>query len=229
VLEKLRAAGEKVMVVPHCGGNPCNLDFFDAAMMPMLEIHSAHRNFEHVAAEALRRGLRVGFIGGSDDHRGAIGDSRPVARDHFFATRAGLVAAYARRLTREDLWEAFFSRRVYATNGVRTVLDFRINGMPMGGRLAVASGEEIEAAFYCRTDGFLDHVELVCGAETVARSRPEPMHPSRTDELRGHFRMTAPSTEKPYYLRVFETDGGMAWSSPIWVELASTQEHTSRD
>ena len=70
----------------------------------MLEIHSCHRNYEEVAQEALDRGLKVGFVGGSDDHRGALGDSHTTARDRFFSSHSGLIAAYAEELTRESLW-----------------------------------------------------------------------------------------------------------------------------
>ena len=52
--------GRRVMVVPHCGGRCCNLDYYDASVMPLLEIHSCHRTYEHVARESIRRGIRFG-------------------------------------------------------------------------------------------------------------------------------------------------------------------------
>ncbi len=208
-------AGVDAMVVPHCGGRRCNFDFYDANVMPLFEIHSCHRNFEHVAFEAIRRGLRFGFIGGSDDHRGALGDSHPAARERFFSTHSGLVAAYAKGLTREALWESFFARRTYATNGPRIALDFRVNGVLMGGELRVRSGQQLHVRFRTRLDGFLDRVELVRDTETVQRFVGAG---NQHVGFEGEFVDAAQEGSTLYYVRVLQTDGGVAWSSPVWVE-----------
>src|SRR5690606_30832950 len=67
------AGRSDVMAVPHVGGRPGNLALSDPAFCPVIEIHSHHGTFEWFAAEAIRRGLRVGFIAGSDDHTGRPG------------------------------------------------------------------------------------------------------------------------------------------------------------
>ena len=211
-IEKLRDA--RPMLVPHCGGRRCNLDFYDASVMPVMEIHSSHRNYEHVAREAIERGLRIGFIGGNDDHRGLAGDTRPGARDRYFSAPGGLAAVYARELTREALLEAFFARRVYATNGARMIVDFRVNDAVMGGEVEAREGENVRISLRTRLDGLLDRVELVRGTETIRRFAGDT---NRVDEFSAEHAEPARAGATAYYLRVVQTDGGTAWSSPIWV------------
>jgi hypothetical protein len=213
VIEQLRE--ERIMVVPHCGGRCCNLDFYDAEVMPLFEIHSCHRTYEHIAQEAIRRRIRFGFIGGSDDHRGALGDSHLGARERFFSGHSGLVAAYATELTREGLSEAFFSRRVYATNGPRIVLAAFADEVPMGGEFCAPKGTRVKLSFWTRLDGLLDRVELVRDG-TLVRVFYGPGN--QVEEFAGETEVEVAEAPHAYYWRVFQTDGGRAWSSPTWVE-----------
>lgn len=214
-IEKLRPW--EPMIIPHVGGRCCNFDYYDPELMPLFEMHSCHRNHEHVALEAIRRGLRVGFIGGSDDHRGAPGDSVPAARERFFSTRSGLVAVYAEELTREALWRAFFERRTYATNGSRMAVDFTVNGTPMGGELSTAPGDTLAFRMWGRLDGLLDRVELVRNTETIQRF---VIGRNRVPEFEFEHEEPAPSEPTAYYMRVLQEDGGAAWTSPVWVDPA---------
>jgi hypothetical protein len=157
----------------------------------------------------------MGFVGGSDDHRGALGDSHVSARDTFFSAHNGLVAVYARELTRASLWEAFFARRVYATSGARIALDFRVNGVPMGGELAVPAGNELCVTIRAHLDGLLDVAELFRGEEVIGRfTGGGNINPSFATE----HRLPVALGRAALFVRVRQTDGGTAWSSPVWVE-----------
>ena len=204
----------RAMVVPHCGGRRCNFDFYDPAVMPLFEIHSCHRSYEHVACEAIRRGLRFGFIGGSDDHRGALGDSHPAARERFFSSHSGLAAVYARDLTREALWEAFFARRTYATNGVRIALAVEVDGAPMGSDVEAPAGARLTLAFRAVLDGWLDRVDVLRDDAVLQTLEGEE---NQIDEFAGKVGIEATAEPHAYWVRVSQTDGGRAWSSPIWV------------
>lgn len=219
----LKARGRPFMVVPHCGGRLCNLDFFDAGVMPMFEIHSSHRTFGEQARDMLRRQLRMGFIGGSDDHRGALGDCHMSARDAFFSAHSGLIAVYARELTRASLWEAFFARRVYATNGARIALDFRVNGVPMGGEVRVPAGSELCLAFGMQLDGPLDEIELFRGEDVIERFTGRG---NINISFAAEYRLQAAPGSTAFSLRARQTDGGIAWSSPVWVD--GTPRQSSR-
>lgn len=207
-------AGYEFMVVPHCGGRACNFDFYDPQVMPLLEIHSCHRSYEYAAHEALRRQLQFGFIGGSDDHRGALGDSHATPRDRYFSSHSGLVAVYAEELTRESLWEAFFAKRVYATNGARMIVGFSINGTMMGGEVQASVGGTLDVRVFSCLDGLLDRVELVRGTNTIHRFYGAE---NQVFVFEDTYEEDVQRGLTPYYIRVSQTDGGTAWSSPVWV------------
>ncbi|MGB9586844.1 MAG: DUF3604 domain-containing protein, partial [Armatimonadota bacterium] len=202
------------MVIPHCGGRRANLDFFDPHVMPILEIHSTHRTFEDAGFEAIRRGIKCGFIANSDDHRGSPGDGRPTARERYFSTPGGLTAVYAEKLTRESLWEAFFSRRVYGTNGARIVLATWVGDAFMGAEVSAPGGNTLPFSFQLRSDGFIDRVELMKDNECICVfTAPWNL----AHELAGEREIVVERKVHAYWVRVFQTDGGRAWSSPIWV------------
>ncbi|MDP6776251.1 MAG: DUF3604 domain-containing protein, partial [Candidatus Latescibacteria bacterium] len=203
------------MLVPHCGGRRCNLDFFDPSVMPMLEIYSCHQTFEGAAFESVERGIRCGFIADSDDHRGAGGDSHPAARERYFTTHGGLVGVYARELTREALWEAFLAHRVYATSGPRIVLDVRINDVWMGGELDIGLGSRLEMSIQVRLEGMLDKIEVFQDSKII-----HAILDKATNQIRKYDTTLSLETaqgDQAYFIRVTQEDGGRAWSSPVWV------------
>lgn len=214
VVRELR--GRQFMVVPHCGGRQCNFDYHDAYVMPLLEVHSCHRSYEHVAREALSRHLRVGFIGGSDDHRGALGDSHPAARDRYFSSHNGLVAVYARELTRQAIWEAFFQRRTYATNGPRVVLDVRLGGVLMGGETSAPAGTVLKLGLLAHLDGWLDAIEILRDGTAVQYLQGGDQQ-NQIREFRQEVDIPVEAGCHAWGVKVRQTDGGAAWSSPIWV------------
>ena len=167
VIEEL--GDRDVIIIPHYGGRGCNFNFYDSKMIPVLEIHSNHRNFEDLAHKVIKKGIKVGFIADSDDHRGALGDSVPAARSHYMASQNGLVGLYSIDLTRKGIFEALRAKRVYATNGCRTALVFKANDTIMGGELEVPVGNEIDLSFDAVIDGTFEHAELVCQTKEIKR------------------------------------------------------------
>ena len=114
---------------------------FDERLSPFAEIFSCHgcsegygsplaleRNYgmgplvqEGSVQAGLARGLHFGIMASGDLHR-----AYPTA------WRCGLMACYAKELTREALWESFHARRVYGVTGDRIKLDFSVAGLEMG-------------------------------------------------------------------------------------------------
>jgi len=132
---------DDVLVVPHMGGRPANLEFHDPELERVMEVYSTHGYFPWFVEEALRRGYRLGIIAGSDDHKGRPGAShcgRSVWRNH----RGGLTAVYARDLSREALFEALRARRCYGTSGARILVRFGCTPQPPQ---AGAKGEQPQA------------------------------------------------------------------------------------
>ena len=132
VTELYRAfAGRRdVLVIPHVGGRYANLSFHDKALEPLIEIHSGWGTFEWFLNDALARGHTVGFVAGSDDHKGRPGAAEPGTR--IFGVRGGLTCIEAPELTRQDVFSALRERRCYATSGARIILHASCDGHPMG-------------------------------------------------------------------------------------------------
>jgi hypothetical protein len=105
--------------------------------------------------EALDCGLHLGAICSTDNWT-----NMPGRWGH------GLMACLATELTREGLWEAFVSRRVYGVTGDRIALSFTCNGAQMGSRLEATSRREIEVQV--RGADAIDRIELLRNGRVIA-------------------------------------------------------------
>ena len=220
-IAKLKKDGHDFMVIPHCGGRLANFDFFDPEVMHAFEIHSCHRNFEVVWREVVRRGVKIGLCGGSDDHRGAMGDCSLSARDLYYSTHCGLICVCAEELTRAAIWEAIRKRHIYATNGPHIALDFTLNSLHrMGEEVSLPTGAALE--FTCRTvtHGFFDRLEFYRN-NTLEKIACYGFERGSLENQITDFEDVFADTVQPglnfYYVKALQTDGGTAWSSPIFV------------
>jgi hypothetical protein len=170
--------GQDVILMPHVGGQPADLAYHEPELEPVIEIHSTHATSEWFLEEALQRGYKVGFTGGSDDVMGRPGASHPG--NHLGRNLPnGLTAVYARELTREALWEAIRARRCYATTGPRILLSVTADGHPMGEEFATQAPPTIEVEVTGTLA--LEAVELFRGLQVIhspalldySRTRPD--------------------------------------------------------
>jgi len=217
------AGGPALTFAHHSAGEPVATDWSippDPALEPITEIVSIHGSSEsfdtsfplrgmregNTVRDALGRGYRLGFIGSGDSHDGHPGLAQ-------LATEAsgGLAGIYAAEATREAVLEALRARRAYATNGPRIVLDATLDGKPMGSSLPAGAGRTLVVRV--AAPGVIEAVELVTAAGVVAAT-PGAGQRSLAFE-------TAPpelGTGAWLYVRVRQTDGGAAWSSPFFFE-----------
>jgi hypothetical protein len=161
----------------------------------------------------LARGFRVGFTGGTDNHCGW--PSRQTGG------WVGLTGVYADGFSRAGIFRGLFRRRCYATTGVRIGLDFRLNGAPMGSELRLAPRDERRLGVRVRGTAPLERVEVVSQGAVVHRFVAAGM------DLAAEWvddRRTRPAHDCYYYVRVRQTDGHCAWSSPIWGDLALPED-----
>ena len=171
---------ENTIITPHgigyqSGFRGYNWDYFrESEQTPFVEIFSRHggsegsigpfgmyhdmgpRAFGGSMEAGLRRGFKFGVVASSDSHAGhpgGFGDGR--------------MAVLARSLTRDDIWDAIRSRRVYATTGANIVLDFRINGAYMGE--AIDDGDVPGRIIQVAVEGMnqIDYVELIKNGATL--------------------------------------------------------------
>jgi len=154
-----------VLLIPHLGGRPATLDAYNPDLTPFVEVISVWGVFEWFGQEALNRGYYVGFVGGSDDHTGRPGASRPTNHSEFNID-GGLMAAKAKSLSREDLWQSFKRRHVYATTGARILLGTTVNGTLMGGVTSAEDNPEMKVQVN-GTDA-VQQIDLYCGPDRIA-------------------------------------------------------------
>ncbi len=169
------------------------------------------------AAELLRQGMPVGFIGASDNHDGWMGNAWTIPLDGI--PGAGIAAFLAPRLTRADIFAALKSRRTYATTGPRIIvhLDATVQGatFPQGTEI-VASAAALAGSVY--------------GTAPISRARlvAQVMDPAFAPEVLveayapgsldlGSIRADALETPAAYWLEVLQADGHQAVSSPIFL------------
>jgi Protein of unknown function (DUF3604) len=182
------------------------------AISPVLEVYSDHGSYERQdiyengrayckafradrnADYFLNNGYKYGFVANSDDHKGHIGVN-------------GLTAVYAKELTREAIWEAYFKRQVYATTNARIRLLFTANGKMMGSELAEVGQKEFHVDV--TGDNRLKKIELFRNCELFKIFIPDG-NSFTTD-------FSVPSTGSDnWYVRVTQVDSHIAYSSPVW-------------
>jgi hypothetical protein len=209
------------------------IDTVPEGVEPFVEIYSKHGTSEylhnprplrgqipgHFVQDMLNAGAHIGFVGGSDSHQANPGSSLEDPGPYrTLQYRSGLAAVWARDLTREALWEAFFARRVYATSYTRTILRLSVNGVSMGGIGAAEYPREIRA--FVASPAFINHVELLKNGEVVG-TNPEGGHRKMPSDVEGEivFADDSPSgrSEDCYYLRVTIHGAERVWSSPVWL------------
>ncbi|HUT34427.1 MAG TPA: hypothetical protein VNE39_13155 [Planctomycetota bacterium] len=242
--EKLgeRVGRENFFVVPHHttrtgkhGEIPDEV-YPGEALMPVIEIHSKWGTSEHrgnanplhqvhpgpsYAVDLLNRGLKLGFIAGTDSH--ATMPSATGIEPGHIDRLPGLTAALVPELSRDAVFDALRSRRCYAASRERVYLDVSVGGTPMGQTAAWpdrAKPRTIQVAAAAQSD--IVAVEVVRNGETIHR------HPAGAwqaallfdDEVSldglwlesehlGCFAYT--------YVRVTCASGARAWSSPVWL------------
>jgi len=208
-------------IAHHSAGGPVAIDWSlppDPVVEPVTEVVSVHGQSEaagtpgviydsvagnFVVDQLVHRGYRLGFLGSTDGHDGHPGLAQLVGPS------GGLAAILSESVTRDGVYEALKRRSVYATNGSRIILRVHVDGVPMGAELEPRA--EAEVALTVIGTAPIDRVELVRGGEVVGSRRGEGValvHTWTLDSL---------VTDDFVYVRVLQSDGGMAWSSPVYI------------
>jgi hypothetical protein len=174
----------------------------------------AYEGMGSYVREALAEGYRLGFIAGSDSHwaRGGRAFGTGVTRDY----PPGLQAVFAHELSRQSLFEAMWQRHTYATTGARILVDFRVNGHPMGSEISYQGTPPVISYTVHGTDS-LEGVELWKYSESGGYERTYFPAEGRLDLTGEHTDLGYRETAF-YFLQVIQTDGHLAWASPVWVD-----------
>lgn len=214
--------GKEALVIPRAGAGRGNWDRHAPEVEWLAEVTSGRGNLEWFAQEALLRGCRVGMAGSSDRRAGTPGLPRGVmtggggtlaerlARADSAYTCGPLTAVLAEELTRDALWDAIRRRETFATTGARILLDFRINGSPMGSEIHSDTAPKI--AVDVEGTGPLLRVDIIRNQHVILS-----MHGEGPSLRFAHTDAYIEKGTSYYYIRVVQRDREYAWSSPIWV------------
>lgn len=158
----------------------------------------------HTAMAALRKGLRLGFVAGSDTHSARPGGSAKEP----LGSWGGLAAVWAKDLTRRSIFEAVRARRTYALTRSRIVLKMTVNGAWMGSELPPSDTAQIRIEAWGQAP--IAKVEIIKNTRLLKEFGPFG------DECRIDFE---DATNGPafYHCRVTQSDGELAVCSPVWV------------
>ena len=228
--QKLWAAlhGLDALSVPHHpAGGPIALDWSaapDLAIEPVAELSSAHGSSEaldcprliysprpgHFVRDALDRGYRYGLIASGDSHDGHPGFTH--LGPHY--PTGGVTALLVDELSPMNVRNALLQRRCYATSGPRIVLRFAVASARMGETIAAADANRpnnlflqvsatapLESLDFVRSGGAVESFSAAGELDYSASATIDDLRPGEW-----------------IYLRVVQQDGGMAWSSPVFIE-----------
>jgi len=207
---------------------------FNRVRKPERRVNNSVRG--HFVQDFWERGYRFGAIGSSDTHTG-----QPGKRFN------GTAAVVADELTRDAIFEGIRGRDCYGTTGERILLDFSVGATPMGGVRSVDAGETVTVDLEVHGTDILTNVEVLrhrFGADDgfvpVLADAPDANPPVKADDAgattpnagqvqraetmdaRYEFEETV-EDDCLYYARITQAPldrPAMAWSSPVWIEVA---------
>lgn len=204
--------------------------------MPAMEIHSKwgtseYRGNPHAlhkihpgpsyAVDLLGRGLRLGFVAGTDTH--ATMPSAAGVEPGHIDRLPGLTAVRATALGRRAVFDAIRTRDCYAASLERILLLGTIGGVRFGAAAPLAAARRPRIDVLVAAQSEITGVDIVWNGETIRSERPGGWQ-FHLDADGGD---SALSLEAPppdgrrfayCYVRVTCSSGAQAWSSPVWFE-----------
>lgn len=209
----------------HVGWTGANMEDHDPSVQCCWEIVSCHGAYERPGASpigtrgddkegqfithALDRGLRFGLVGGSDGH--GLNWHHGLCRVQD-SHRSGLTAVFANQVSAQGVLEALRRRRCYATSGAKIGLWFEIDGRPMGEELTI--GASVQFRVVVTGTKPIDSLVMVTnGGEEIRLDIS-----GKNTNIKGNLPPPPGGGWCYYFVRMVQTDGEVAWSSPIWMD-----------
>jgi hypothetical protein len=194
----------------------------DPVLEPVTEVVSVHGSSEaadspsliyspvagNFVRDALDLGYRLGFLGSGDGHDGHPGNA------HLAGPTGGVAAILSEGLTRDAVLEALRARRVYATSGPRILLRMSLGSTRMGEILSTRTeGDAHELTARIVSPAPVERLDVIRSGAVVASVAGEGSR-----DLGAVQPLTDLEAGEYVYIRVLQEDGGLAWSSPVFIE-----------
>ena len=224
-LEKLYAhvRQTKGLTIPHTTGTEAGTDWHihDPEVEPVVEIYQGGRtSYEHEGAPrtdtpdtsgntyfggykkegfvwaAWKKGYKIGVISSSDH----------------CSTHTSYANVYAPEATREAIFEAIRKRHTYGSTD-NIILDFRTDKTVQGEEAKISQNPKFK--IHVEGTGPIQQLVIFKNFTTVHEMK------SDSPKIEMEWEDTSPvKGENHYYIRILQTNGELAWSSPIWLTLA---------
>lgn len=206
---------EASFIIPHVGGRTADPKWHDPKVEPTVEINSMHGHFEWMGQDYMQKGFKMGFNGGSDGHFGLPGNDlwpnhgRLGMERRDTSVPQGTICTYASKLSREAVADGIYSRRTYATTGVKILLEVSMDGHMMGSDYSSDSAPQI--SILAAGTGNIGRIEIIRNQERIFNKK------FNDKVVKFNFKDDEPTAGASYYyVRVSQNDGEIAWSSPIF-------------
>ncbi|MHA1371891.1 MAG: DUF3604 domain-containing protein, partial [Promethearchaeota archaeon] len=185
---------------------------------------------------ALKKGIKVGFTAGGDDHIGFPGGHRKMnyRNDSYEAGLLAVIIDDDSGFSKNLIWNALWNRRCYGTTGARIIADFSVNDFHSGSSISIKLTDKeyrrriikVHAAGSDR----ISCVEIVRNGDNWRKLdfQDNSMVIDVTIEdnecfdeisIKGKDAKFSEHDFVFYHVRILQSDGEMAWLSPVWIEL----------
>ncbi len=171
MMKILRRTGKRALVIPHIGGGPPDWEHeTDPRLERLFEIASVHGVFEESYQKHLASGQRLAATASADNHTVSWGYSNPGL---IYTMTNPLTGVYADSNEREDLWASMVDRQTYGVTGnTRMLLDFRVNGEPMGGEIPRYKSDSAKIEARVSGEQAILRVDLIKNNEVIHSMTP---------------------------------------------------------
>lgn len=175
--------------------------------------------------KALSKGCRFGFVAGGADTRGVYQETLENDQIEY---QEGLTAIFSKEYSRDNLFNALYNRRCYATTGARIVVTFKIAGAGIGSELSTSSKPGLvynrhieikvsgtdkikEITLFRNLDVFKEFKNL----DNTFKTTIDDDEPLTKILLKG---LGEGHDFCYYYMRIIQEDEQAAYITPIWID-----------
>lgn len=183
--------------IPHQPFNSILWNYKDNARRPLLEIYQGFRHDakEDAANEGLMRGHEFGFIASSDH----------------LSTGASFACVWTDNFSREGIFRAMQARRTFGATA-KIILKVTCGEHWMGEKFSTKEMPPINIE--------VEGSDKIASVEIFVNGKSEKSFPGKFSKEK--FVFTSEKLKRGqhiFYIRVRQSDGNLAWSSPIWVNI----------